>query len=144
MNAQSIIREIENMPRDERMINLRLAEIFDRDTPISLYLDYYELSNGHPPTEMHAKDYYPGNPGTTPDQWEHFLEIPEIYRYRQGKIAKLTEYAATKALKNLNRNSDNVSALKELIKTSKALQGGNAQQTIIMSYVTPKRYEVKT
>ena len=51
----------------------------------------------------------------------------------------LTRLAANQVgFEALGKNSDNVSALKEIVKTSKALQGGKQQQTIIMSYVSPK------
>lgn len=139
MNAYSIIMDME-MQRDEKQIFLQLAKIFDRDMPQSLYLDYYELAYGNADKGVRVSEMYDGNQGTTPDQWEQFLDTPEIYRYRNGKIAKLTEYAATKALKNLSAGAD-TSALKELIKTSKQIQGGQNAQTIIMSYVTPKQRE---
>lgn len=129
MNAQSIIEEL-SLSRDERQINQRLAELFDRQTPDVLYMDYYELSQL--------------NPGTTPEQWEQFLDIPEIYRYRTGKIAKLQEFAAIKAMKSLESQGQSasasaVTALKELTKLSKQLNSNNTnRQKIIMTYVRPK------
>lgn len=139
MNAQSIINDL-SLSRDEKQIFMFLARIFDEHTPQSLYLDYYELAEGRE-DEVDPKNYYPGNKGTTPEQWEQFLEIPEIYRYRHGKIAKLMEYDAIKALQSLKGKAD-VSALKEIIKHSKALQGnGNNKEKIILTYVRPKQRE---
>lgn len=137
MNAQQVISEMEGLNRMERQLYMEYARIFDQETPEALYLNYFELAWGIQLKES-GRVIYEGNPDTTPEIWERFLDIPEIYRYRTSKIAKLAEYDATKAMKNLGSNSDNVSALKEIIKTSKALQGGKQQQTVIMSYVTPK------
>ena len=136
MNAVDIIQEM-SLSRLDKEIFLGYARIFDRDMPESLYLNFYELAWGVTPAYP-EQDVYPGNPNTTPDMWEKFLDLPEIYRYRTSKIAKLAEMDANKAMQRLGANSDNVAALKEIVKTSKALQGGKQQQTIIMSYVKPK------
>jgi hypothetical protein len=115
------------------MIFARLAEIFDLNTPDFLYMDYYEL------TENAS--------GTTAEQWERFLDIPEIYRYRTGKIAKLQEFAAIKAMKGLEQQgqipgASAVTALKELSKLSKQLNSNNQnKQKILLTYVPPKQYE---
>jgi hypothetical protein len=134
MNAQKIISDM-SLPRDEKMIFARLAEIFDRNTPDFLYMDYYELT-----------EY---SPGTKADQWEQFLDLPEIYRYRTGKIAKLQEFAAIKAMKQLEQQgqipgASAVTALKELSKLSKQLNSNNQnKQKILLTYVRPKSYETK-
>ena len=136
MNAVDIIQEM-SLDRIQKEIYLGYARILDRDMPESLYLNYFELAWGVP--QLYAEqETYPGNPNTTPEMWEKFLDLPEIYRYRTSKIAKLAEFDAQKAMQRSGANSDNVSALKEIVKTSKALQGGKQQQTIIMSYVSPK------
>jgi hypothetical protein len=133
MNAQSIIKDL-TLSRDERLILSRLAELFDHNTPDALYMDYYELSN-----EL----------GAPADQWERFLDIPEIYRYRTGKIAKLQEFAAIKAMKQLEQQgqipgASAVSALKELSKLSKQLNSNSQnKQKILLTYVSPKQYENK-
>ena len=132
MNAQSIIDDL-TLPRDERQILTYLSQVFDGNTPDALYMDYYELAEK--------------TPGTTPDQWEKFLDIPEIYRYRTGKIAKLQEFAAIKAMKGLEAQgaipgASAVSALKELSKLSKQLNSNNQnKQKILLTYVTPKQRE---
>ena len=136
MNAVDIIQEM-SLSRLDKEIFLGYARIFDRDMPESLYLNFYELAWGVTPAYP-EQDVYPGNPNTTPDMWEKFLDLPEIYRYRTSKIAKLAEMDANKAMQRLGASSDNVAALKEIVKTSKALQTGKQQQTIIMSYVKPK------
>ena len=136
MNAVDIIQEM-SLTRLEKELYMGYARIFDRDMPESLYLNFYELAWGVRPSYP-DQEVYPGNPNTTPEMWEKFLDLPEIYRYRTGKIAKLAEMDANKAMQRLGSNSDNVAALKEIVKTSKALQGGKQQQTIIMSYVKPK------
>ena len=137
MNAKQVIQEIEGLDRIQKEIFLGYAEIFDRDQPDTYYMNYFELAWGIL-SPGGSQVIYPGNPNTTPEMWEKFLDLPEIYRYRTSKIAKLAEYDAVKAMQKLGASSDNVSALKEIIKTSKALQGGKQQQTVIMSYVTPK------
>lgn len=140
MNAQQVINEMEGLDRIEKQIYSKYAEIFDRDTPEALYLNFYELAWGVV-LQVTEREVYPGNPETTPELWEKFLDIPEIYRYRMSKIAKLAEYDATKAMQKLGSSSDNVQALKEIIKTSKAMTGGKQNQTVVISYVTPKRRE---
>jgi hypothetical protein len=130
---------MEGLDFDERQIYLYLASIFDRDEPQSFYLDYYELADG---TKGYLKDvdprYYAGNPRTKPHQWERFLELPEIYRYRQGKIGKLGEYDAIKAMQSLKGKTD-VNAVKEIIKASKFMGNGvNKREKIILTYVKPK------
>lgn len=144
MNAQKVIQDLDTLDRAEKAIFMKLAEIFDNDTPAALYLDFYELAWGnhdkHPEGSIR---HYKGNPQTSPRMWEKFLDLPEIYRYRTSKIAKLAEYDAIKAMQSLGNNRENVSALKEIVKQSKHLQGGKQQQRTIVSYVTPKRREAK-
>ena len=138
MNAQTIIQELDTLDRIQKQIFMAYAKMFDEDSPQAFYLNYYELAWGQEPRYDGDPKAYPGHPNTTPEMWEKFLDLPEIYRYRTSKIAKLAEYDASKAMQSLGKNSENVSALKEIVKTSKALQGGKQQQTIIMSYVSPK------
>ena len=138
MNAQSIIQELDTLDRIQKQIFTGYAKIFDDNAPRSFYLNHYELAWGQTPRYDGDAKAYPGHPNTTPEMWEKFLDLPEIYRYRVSKIAKLAEFDAQKAIESLGKNSDNVSALKEIVKTSKALQRGKQQQTIIMSYVSPK------
>jgi hypothetical protein len=134
MNAQSIIQDL-TLPRDEKQLMLGLAHMFDMNTPDALYMDYYELAEEAPSTK--------------PDQWERFLDIPEIYRYRTGKIAKLQEFAAIKAMKQLEQQgsipgASAVTALKELSKLSKQLNTNNQnKQKIILTYVSPKQYQTQ-
>ena len=138
MNAVDIIQEM-SLERIEKEIFLGYARIYDRDQPETFYLNYYELAWGVPKDPYNDRhEPYPGNPNTTHEMWEKFLDLPEIYRYRTSKIAKLAEMDASKAIKTLGANSDNVAALREIIKTSKAMQGGKQQQTVILSYVKPK------
>lgn len=145
MNTQSIIQELA-LPKDEKLILSGLARMFDSIMPTSLYLDPYEFVDGE---EVSATDFAPfeGFPNTTPDQWERFLDIPEIYRYRHAKIAKQTEYAAIKAMKGLERAGQTpgagaVTALKEIASLSKQLNASNNnKQKVIMTYVTPKARE---
>lgn len=140
MNAKSIILEMEGLTPDDRQVYLNLAERFDEGAPTTLYLDYYELALGT--TGIHEREplFYPGNPGTSPDQWERFLDLPEIYRYKRGKIGKLTEYSAEKALQSLKGRSD-VNAIKEILKSAKMLAGGGqSREKVILTYVKPKGY----
>lgn len=138
MNAVQVIEEMDTLDRVQRDVYLAYARIFDENAPTTLYLNYYELAWGQQPKYVGDPQAYPGHPDTKPEMWEKFLDLPEIYRYRTSKIAKLAEYDANKAMMTLGKNSDNVAALKEIVKTSKALQGGKQSQTIIMSYVKPK------
>jgi hypothetical protein len=137
-NTQLIIIDLD-LPRDERMIFTRLAQLFDNHMPHTLYMDPYELAE-HTPTH---RDDTGGFQGTTADQWERFLDIPEVYRYRHGKIAKLTEYSAIKAMKALEKQGQAagagaVSALKEIASLSKQLNGSSNRQKVILTYVRPK------
>lgn len=144
MNTQQIINELQ-LKRDDKLIFSKLARLFDENTPHVLYMDYYELAHGN-------KNYYPhpddprafeGFHGTTPAQWESFLDIPEVFRYTRGKIAKLQEFAAVKAMKALE-NDPSAANLKELIKTSKNMNTGNQREKIIMTYVRPKARNTDT
>lgn len=139
MNAQSIISDL-TLSRDDKLILQRLAKLFDENTPHVLYLDYYELAHGN---KLHPSDpqHFAGFAGTTPEQWEKFLDIPEIFRYTRGKIAKLQEFAAVKAMKRLE-NDPSAANLKELIKTAKNMNTGTQREKIILTYVSPKRREV--
>lgn len=150
MNAQQVIQKLDNLERLEKEIMLGLAYSFDSMTPAALYMDYYELARGYSPEEnryrrAHEQPEFYGFENTTPEQWEAFLDIPEIYRYRHSKIAKLQEFAAIKAIKSLEAQGQTasasaVSALKEITKLSKQLSQNNQnKQKIIMSYVTPKQ-----
>lgn len=110
-----------------------LAERFDDGMPDTLYMNYYEL----------AKVYQ----GTHPDSWEEFLDTPEINRYVQAKIAKLQEFAALKALKQLEQKStyDNagaVAALKEILEKSKLIQQSvKRKQRIVLTYMPERSNE---
>ena len=127
-NTQSIIQNLE-LPRDERQIFEQMARLFDQHTPDFLYLNPYELAEA---TSVKA------------DYWDRFLDIPEVFRYRHAKIAKLTEYAAIKAMKGLEAAGQSpgagaVTALKEIASLSKQLNSGqNNRQKIILTYVKPK------
>jgi hypothetical protein len=149
MNAQTVVQNLNIPDRLEKQLTLHLAKAFDDLTPASLYMDYYELARGYSPEEnrqRRASDLpeFHGIENTTPEQWESFLDIPEIYRYRHSKIAKLQEFAAIKAIKSLEAQGQTasasaVTALKEITKLSKQLSSNNQnKQKIIMSYVSPK------
>jgi hypothetical protein len=152
MNAQQVIQKLDIPDRLEKQLLLHLAKAFDDLTPASLYMDYYELARGYSPDENRQRrnndlPEFHGIENTTPEQWESFLDIPELYRYRHGKIAKLQEFAAIKAIKSLEAQGQTasasaVSALKEITKLSKQLSSNNQnKQKIIMSYVTPKPHQ---
>jgi hypothetical protein len=141
MNAQAIIQEI-TLSREDRIILSHLAKLYDQYSPQVFYMDFYELARGrnlHYPKDH--PEHFPGIPGTTPQQWESFLDIPEVFRYRNAKIAKQAEFDALKALQSM-KNKGDVAALKEIIKTSKQLQGNNQnKERYILTYVTPKLRE---
>lgn len=134
--ARQIILELQ-MPRDEKQVMLLLADIFDQDMPDTLYLNHYELAHGHPIDQQYEKTYYEGNPGTTPSQWEQFLDLPEIIRYSHSKRVKLMEMSANKAMRSLT-NRDDVNALKTVLEQSKRLNGGQNREKFILTYVSPK------
>lgn len=136
MNTQSIINELQ-LSRDQKAIFQKLAKLFDDNTPRVLYMDYYELAHGTQSRHPSDPDFFPGFQGTTPAQWENFLDIPEVFRYTRGKIAKLQEFAAVKAMKALE-NDPSASNLKELIKTAKQTGTGQQREKIILTYVRPK------
>ena len=141
MNTQSIISEL-TLSRDDKLILQKLARLFDDHTPKVLYMDYYELAHGN---ALHPSDpqFFEGFAGTTPEQWEKFLDIPEVFRYTRGKISKLQEFAAVKAMKRLE-NDPSAANLKELIKTSKNMNTGQQREKIILTYVKPKVRNVIT
>jgi len=66
----------------------RMAVIFDQGMPDTLYMNHYELA---------------GMTGIPPEQWEDFLDLKEIQRFIQSKMAKLAETAARKAIRELER-----------------------------------------
>lgn len=151
MATYKIIQEL-TLERSEKELFTSLAHFYDKHMPGSLYLDPYELAYGeniprHDPRYEHR---FHGIPNTTPDQWDQFLDIPEVYRYRHARIAKLTEYSAIKAMKGLEAQGQSagpgaVSALKEIASLSKQLNAGNNnKQKIILTYVRPKKREEQT
>ena len=148
MSTLKIIQDL-TLERSEKQLMLSLASYFDKYMPLSLYLDPYELANGQTayqedPYERANERLFRGVPNTTPEQWDQFLDIPEVYRYRHARIAKLTEYSAIKAMKALEAQGQAagpgaVTALKEIASLSKQLNSGNNnKQKIILTYVKPK------
>lgn len=152
MSTYKIIDEL-TLERSEKETLLALASYFDKYMPKTLYLDPYELAYGEK-TAYHESDprnqnKFKGVSNTTPEQWDQFLDIPEIYRYRHARIAKLTEYSAIKSMKaleeqGLSGGQSSVAALKEIASLSKQLSGNNNKQKIILTYVKPKREKVET
>jgi len=140
MNAKSIIMDMEDLPYDKRQVFMLLADIFDQGMPNTLYLDYYELANGTTIYTAGDPRKYDGNPGTTAEQWERFLDLPEIYRYKRGKIGKLGQYDAEKAMQSLKGRSD-VNAIKEILKAAKMMADGQQREKVILTYVRPRGYE---
>jgi len=142
MRATDIINNTD-LPRDKKLVFLKMAMEYDKHMPDSLYLDPYELARGSRETG------FPGVPGTTPELWEEFLDLPEMYQYRRIKIGKETENGAIKAMRELMRQgltaeggSKQVQALKEILNASKLLQKSQAQQQqVVMSFVPPIEYE---
>ena len=143
MNAKSIIMEMEDLPYDQRQVYMLLADIFDQGMPNTLYLDYYELANGTTIYQHGDPRNYEGNEGTTPEMWERFLDLPEIYRYKRGKIGKLGQYDAEKAMQSLKGRSD-VNAIKEILKAAKMMADGQQREKVILTYVKPKGYKEGT
>ena len=141
MNAKSIIMDMEDIPYDQRQVYMLLADIFDSGMPNTLYLDYYELANGTTIYQQSDPRHYPGNPGTTAEQWERFLDLPEIYRYKRGKIGKLGQYDAEKAMQSLKGRSD-VNAIKEILKAAKMMADGQQREKVILTYVAPRGHKI--
>jgi len=141
MRATDIINEID-LPRDKKLVFLKMAMEYDKHMPDSLYLDPYELARGSDVTG------FPGIPGTTPELWEEFLDLPEMYQYRRIRIGKETENGAIKAMRELMRQgltsegSKQVQALKEILNASKLLQKSQQQQRqVVLTFVPPIEYE---
>ena len=141
MRATDIINEID-LPRDKKLVFLKMAMEYDKHMPDSLYLDPYELARGSDVTG------FPGIPGTTPELWEEFLDLPEMYQYRRIRIGKETENGAIKAMRELMRQgltsegSKQVQALKEILNASKLLQKSQQQQRqVVLTFVSPIEYE---
>lgn len=133
--AVDIVRSMEGLSYEQKEIFSYLALQFDQHLPDSLYMNYYELAK--------VIDR------TSPDLWEQFLDLPDIYRYKQAKIAKLQEFAALKALRELENKSlldtaGAVSALKEILEKSKLIQESTKKrQQIVLTHIPPKENEVK-
>lgn len=144
MSTLKIIKDL-TFERSEKELYLTLAQRYDQYMPDSLYLDPYELAYGEKRfNDERDRNRFNGVSNTTPEQWDSFLDIPEIYRYRHARIAKLTEYSAIKAMKSLEAAGQSagpgaVTALKEIASLSKQLNAGNNnKQKIILTYVKPK------
>lgn len=131
--AVDIIRDMGGITFEQKQLYTYLAEQFDKNLPDSLYMNYYELA--------HVIER------TNPDLWEGFLDLPDIYRYKQAKIAKLQEFAAVKALRELENkalleNAGAVSALKEILEKSKLIQESTKKkQQIVLTYIPPNKEE---
>ena len=141
MRATDIINNTD-LPRDKKLVFLKMAMEYDKHMPDSLYLDPYELARGSRETG------FPGVPGTTPELWEEFLDLPEIYQYRRIRLGKETENGAIKAMRELmiqglsSEGSRQVQALKEILNASKLLQNSNQQQQqVVLTFVPPIQYE---
>jgi hypothetical protein len=76
--------EMEDLTPDDRQVYLNLAERFDAGSPTTLYLDYYELALGT--TGVMRSSFLQSEPLV---QWERFLDIPEIYRYKRERLENL-------------------------------------------------------
>lgn len=136
--AVDIIRNMESISYEQREVFSYLANQFDKHLPDSLSMNYYELA-----AQIER---------TNSDLWEQFLDIPDIYRYKHSKLAKLQEFAAIKALRELENKSlldtaGAVTALKEILEKSKLIQESTKKrQQIVLSYIPPseeERVEVK-
>lgn len=133
--AVDIIRSMESLSYEQKELFSYLAEQFDKYLPKSLGMNYYELAQAVERTNS--------------DLWEQFLDLPDIYRYRHSKIAKLQEYVAIKTLQELEQKSLSdtagaVTAAKELLEKSKLIQESTKKkQQIVLTYIPPSEDEVR-
>ena len=108
-------------------IQEKMKETFEMHLPDSLFLNHYELA-----------EQFDG----TPQLWRDFLKNPENQRFIESELAAITEAAARAALQKLssgNANSNDISAIKQLLEKSKLLQEKqNTNQTIVMTYIPQK------
>lgn len=111
-----------------KIVNDKLYTLFQSSLPDSLYLSHYDLSK-----EL----------GGTPTAWSNFLKDPENKRFIEREIASIAESAARRALNTLSDGStvtsQQVSALKEILKNSELIQQkSNSKQTIIITHIPKK------
>lgn len=130
MNSIRKIIESSQLSASKKAIFLKLADFFDENMPESLYLDYYQLADALP--------------GSTPDLWEELLDLPDVQKFRNNKIAKLMKFKAVQALKQLEEASvqnkaGQVQAINQLIEKSDLISANNSKrETYIISYMPPK------
>lgn len=145
MNLTEIVDKLENLDDIQRSNYRKMAHHFEKYMPETLYLDYYELAKGG---RVDEDVFIPPLEGFSSIIWEDFLDVPEVFQWRQNKIGKLLEFGATKALKALQKkglepgNTAQVQALRDIIDRAKTLQSGqNRRRRVILSFVSPKIYD---
>jgi hypothetical protein len=108
-------------------IKEKMYQTFEDNLPNSLYMDHYTLA-----------EQFDG----TPKMWRDFLKDPENQRFIESELAAITEAAARAALQKLSSgtaNSNDISAIKQLLDKSKMLQQNqNSQERIILTFIPKK------
>ena len=98
---------------------------FQSSIPESLYWDFQELAT---------------NLGSTPNQWETFLDDPEIKKLIESKLNKYLQIEARKALRKLSTTqltSQEVTAIRQILENSDLLkQKAETKQHIIVTPLT--------
>jgi hypothetical protein len=145
VNLIDVVDKLESLDDIQRSNYRKMARHFDQYMPASLYMDFYELAKGG---KVDDETYVPSLDGFSSEMWEDFLDVPEVFQWRQAKIGKLLEFGATKALRALQKkglepgNTAQVQALRDIIDRAKTLQAGqNRRRRVVLSFVSPKIYD---
>lgn len=109
----------------------KMNRLFQEAMPDALYMNAYELADQFP--------------SFGEDEWERFLDAPEVQRFMEAKMAKMMEVNARKALKRLGDpgeggfGSQEVTALKEMIEKSKMIQSNqNRRPKVVLTFIPPR------
>lgn len=109
------------IPTHLRPAYTKMAEVYQEHMPESLYLNYYKLEEL---TKIPA------------EQWEDFLDIPEVDRFITHRISKLLEFDAKEALMRLTTDrslsAPDISAIKEVLSSSKLMKQAQEQPTQVV------------
>jgi len=118
-----VIDRVEDLTPVLRNAYMGMAEVFDKNMPKALYMDYYELA------ELSE---------ASPLAWEKFLDVFDVKRYISDKVAKMTEIAARKTLDRLansHLNASDISAIKEILSNAQDNQKSNELPQVVFTFI---------
>lgn len=111
----------------EEMQHEALLSLFRSKMPEVLYMTPFELHDefSQVPAEM----------------WEAFLDDHTTQIFIDGKLSKILEVNARKALQRLAKGNfapQEVSGIKELLERSKLMRSQNKRPRVVLSFIPPK------